>query len=216
MEEYNNQGVKVFGSAIIRVAPDIATILVGVSRLEQKPESAFAVVRQVAQTVNAYLQQGGMRDTGTSGITLAQEFRFANGEKRFLGYTARIGFSVVLRSIDQVEGTLSGLIRAGANELTSVTFQTSRLREIRADARRRAVAAAREKAELYCDAAGVAVGRVLAIEDVNPQSLGGKHEGHVHNDPAADDTGDLRALDPAAIAVGAAVNVLYELADKNG
>ena len=47
---------------------------------------------------------------------------------------------------------------AGANELTSVTFQTTRLKEVRADARRRAVAAAREKAELYCSAAGVSAG----------------------------------------------------------
>jgi uncharacterized protein YggE len=179
--------------------------------VEQQPEPAFTAARQAAQAVSAYLHRSGMQDVGSSRITLAQEFRYVNGEQRFVGYTARIAFSVVLRNVDQVEETLAGLIAAVANELTSVTFQTSRLREVRADARRRAIAAAREKAELYCAAAGVAAGRVLAIEDANPEFLTGRHEGHLHREPAAEDTAELKAMDPAAIAVGAAVNVLYEL-----
>jgi uncharacterized protein YggE len=196
-------GVRVFGSAVVR--PDIATILVGVNRLEPQPEPAFAAARKAAQAVGGYLQRRGMQDVGSSRITLSQEFRFTSGEQRFVGYAARIGFSVVLRNMDQVEETLTGLIGAGANELTSVTFQTTRLKEVRADARRRAIAAARGKAELYCAAAGVTVGRVLAIEDANPEFVTGRNEGHVHREPVVDDTGEVKAIDPAAIAVGAAV-----------
>jgi uncharacterized protein len=160
--ESTSHGVRVFGSAVIRVAPDIATILVGVSRLEQQPEPAFAAARKAAQAVGAYMQGRGLQDFGSSRITLSQEFRFTNGEQRFVGYAARIGFSLVLRNMDQVEDAVTGLIGAGANELNSVTFQTSRLREVRADARRRAIAAARENAELFGAAAGVAAGAVLA------------------------------------------------------
>lgn len=213
--ERTPRGVRVFGSAVIRVAPDIATILVAVSRLEQQPDPAFAAARKAAQTVSAYLQRRGTQDVGSSRITLAQEFRYANGEQRFVGYAARIGFSVVLRNMDQVEETLTGLIGAGANELTSVTFQTSRLREVRADARRRAIAAAREKAELYCSAAGVIAGSVLAIEDANPEFVTGRNEGHVHREPAIDDPGEAKAMDPAAISVGAAVHVLYAINAKD-
>ena len=207
--ERTNGGVKVYGSAVIRVAPDVATIAVAVSRLEQQPEPAFAAARKAAQAVSAFLQGRGLRDVGSSRITLSQEFRFTGGEQRFVGYAARIGFNVVLRDMDQVEETLSGLIGAGANELTSVSFQTSRLRAVRADARRRAIAAAREKAELYCAAAGIAAGDVLVIEDANPEFVTGRNEGHVHREPVVDDTGELKAMDPAAIAVGAAVTVLY-------
>jgi uncharacterized protein YggE len=209
--ERSRHGVRVFGSAVIRVAPDIATILVGVSRLEQQPEPAFASARKAAQAVGAYLQRRGMQDFGSSRITMSQEFRYTNGEQRFVGYAAKIGFSVVLRNMDQVEETVTGLIGAGANELTSVTFQTSRLREVRADARRRAILAAREKAELYCTAAGVVAGAVLAIEDANPEFVTGRNEGHVHREPVVDDTGEVKAMDPAAIAVGAAVHVFYAL-----
>src|SRR5687767_2265219 len=207
----SRRGVRVFGSAVIRVAPDIATILVGVSRLAQKPETAFAEARKAAQAVAAYLQRRGTQDFGSSRVTLSQEFRYTSGEQRFVGYAAKIGFSVVLRNMDQVEETVTGLIGAGANELTSVTFQTSRLREVRADARRRAIAAAREKAELYCTAAGVVAGAVLAIEDAKPEFVTGRNEGHVHREPVVEDTGEVKAMDPAAIAVGAAVHVLHAL-----
>lgn len=205
-------GVRVFGSAVVRVAPDTASILVAVSRIEQKPEAAFAKARKAAQAVNAYLREAGVKDFGSSRVTLSQEFRYTNGENRFVGYQAKIGFNVVLREMDKVDALLSGLIAAGANDLTSVTFQTTRLKEIRADARRRAVAAARAKAELYCEAAGVAVGGVLAIEDVNPELLSGRSEGHTYREPvAADDIDVPGAIDPGAITVGAAVRVVYRI-----
>jgi len=205
------EGVRAFGSTVIRVAPDIATILVAVSCVEQQPEPAFAAARKAAQAVGAYLQGSGMQDYGSSLIRLSQNLRSTNQEQEFAGYVARIGFNVVLRNMDQVEETIGGLIGAGANELLSVTFQTSRLREVRADARRRAIAAAREKAELYCAAAGVTAGDVLAIEDANPEFVTGQQGMHVHREPVIDDTGDVKAMDPAAIPVGAAVHVLYAL-----
>ena len=205
-------GVKVFGSALVRVAPDTASIVVAVSRLEQKPEAAFSKARESAQKVTAYLHKAGVKDFGSSRITLSQEFRYTNGENRFVGYQAKIEFNVVLREMDKVDAVLSGLIEAGANNLTSVAFQTTRLKELRADARRRAVVAAREKAELYCAAAGVVVGPVLAIEDVNPESLSGRSEAHTSREPAAvEDAGEPGAIDPGAVAVGAAVNIVYSI-----
>src|SRR5262245_103042 len=155
--------VTAFGSAVLRVGPDTASIVVAVSRIEQKPEAAFVKAREGAQAVNAYLHKTAIKDFGSSRVTLAQEFRWTNHENRFVGYRARIAFNVVLREMDIVESVLTGLIAAGANELTSVTFETTRLKDLRADARRRAVVAAREKAELYCKAAGVRLGQVLAI-----------------------------------------------------
>jgi uncharacterized protein YggE len=207
-------GVKVFGSAIVRVTPDTASILVGISRIEKKPKDAFAKARSGAQALHTYLHRAGVKDFGSSRITLSPRFEYNGRENRFVGYEAKIGYSIMLRDLDRVEEVLTGLIEAGANELTSVTFQTTQLKEIRADARRRAVAAAREKAELYGSAAGVSVGRVMAIEDVNPEELSGRYEGHVHREPVIDDPGELMAIDPGAITVGAAVNVVYAIGDE--
>ncbi|MDB5293103.1 MAG: Periplasmic immunogenic protein [Phycisphaerales bacterium] len=208
------EGVRVFGSSIIRVSPDSAAIAAAISTVAKEPKTAFTDARASARTIHAWLHQAAIKDFGASRLTLSQEFRFKDGENRFMGYRARIGYNIILHELDRIEEVLAGLVGAGANELTSVTFQTTRLKEVRADARRRAVAAARDKADLYCNAAGVAVGAVLAIEDVSPEVLSGRQEGHVYREPAmVDDVGDSKAIDPGAIPVAAAVNVVYAIVD---
>ncbi len=42
------EGVRVFGSSLVRVAPDSATIAVTVSRLDMDPSKAFASARTSA------------------------------------------------------------------------------------------------------------------------------------------------------------------------
>ncbi|MCA9194150.1 MAG: SIMPL domain-containing protein [Planctomycetales bacterium] len=204
-------GIKVFGSAIIRVAPDVASIAVAVTRLEKQPKDAFSKAHTGARAVHDYLKAASIDDVRSSRITLTQEHQYRNGENKFLGYQAKLGYSIVVRDLDRVEELLIGLIEAGANELTSVTFETSRLKVVREDARKRAIAAAREKASVYAIASGVAVGEVILIEDMNPEMLSGRYEGHVHREPVIDDPGDVKAVDPGAITVGAAVNVLFEI-----
>ena len=206
-------GITVFGSAIIRVAPDIANIVVAVTRVEKKPDAAFARAREGAKAVTEYLQREGIEDFGSSRATLANEFRYVHGESRFVGYQGMIEFNVILRELERVDAVLTGILASGADVLKSVTFQTSRLKEVRAEARRRAIQAAREKAELYCEAAGVSMGSVLCIEDVNPETLSGRAEGHFHREPTPpDDSAEAGAMEPGAIPVAAAVRVRYRIA----
>jgi uncharacterized protein YggE len=83
---------------------------------------------------------------------------------------------------------------------------------VRAEARRLAVVAASEKAMNYCAAAGVALGRVLHIEDANPQALRGL-EG-AHGASPVNDDGGAGAFDPSTIAVGASVFVAWEIRES--
>ncbi len=206
----NPFGINTFGSALMRVEPDIASLKFTVSRLEQQPEEAFQQARREAKAVSAYLSQANIKDFGSSRINLAQKFRYSGGENHFLGYSAQIAFHVLLHDLDRMEEVLIGVIEAGANEINSVEFQTSRLKELRAEVRRRAVEAAREKAQIYCGAAGVALGSVIHIEDINPDQLRGQ-EGHQLQEAQLDDEGELQAFNPGSISVGGAVLIAFEL-----
>jgi uncharacterized protein YggE len=197
-------GVTVFGSAISRVAPDLASVACAVSRLEQKPDKAFAEARKGAQSVQECLRRLKVVDFGASRVTLEQKHRFSNGENRFIGYEARIAFRVQVPELDRTEQVVCALVDAGANEIERVGFETKALKEVRAEARRAAVA------ENYCRAAGMSLGRVLHIEDVNPDTMRGRSEGHVRGPSNADDIGDGHAFDPSSIQVNAAVLVAFE------
>lgn len=203
------QGVSVFGSSIVRVEPDVALVRFGVRALEPDPARAFEVVRATSKAVRTFLAGTGIEEVASSRITLGEEHRFVNGERRFLGYLARSSFNVLLGDLEQMEPLLVGIIGAGASEIQGIDYQTTRLREVRAEARRGAFAAARDKALLYCEAAGLELGRVLHIEDSNPQQLSGTGEGHVTRQLPSDEAGPIGAFDPGAVSVGGAVHVVF-------
>jgi len=120
------------------------------------------------------------------------------------------GISVFGSSIVRVEPDVASLsfavVAAGAAEIAGADLQTTRLEE----ARRRAIEAAREKALVYCTAAGVTLGLPIHIEDVNPDILNGSRGGHVlSSKPPSENVGTLRAFDPGWIAINAAVQVVY-------
>src|SRR5262249_38151006 len=152
-----------------------------------------------ARRVRLVLTEARLDDVASSRVTLAQTFRLVGGERRMEGYTARVAFSAILRDLDGLEKVLTGVIEAGVDEVTGVELGTSRLKQLRAQARQEAVAAAREKADNYADAAGVRLGKVLHIEDINPDRLRGR-EGHftggaIHDAPSS-------GLEPGVISVG--------------
>ena len=208
---YNPPAINVFGSTLIRIEPDIASLNFAVSHLAQHPTEAYREARNMTKKVLAYLEQAHITDVGYSHIFLHEERQHVNGEPRLAGYTAKVSFNVLLRDLDRVEEIISGVVDAGANEISDVEFQSSRLKEIRASARRNAVGAAFDKAKIYCDSALVKLGRVLYIKDVNPDQLRGFDEGHVNHKVALDDEKPLKAIDPGSIAVRAAVMISFEI-----
>ena len=207
-------GISVFGSSIVRIEPDIVSLNFSVSRVQQHPKESFREVRKAAQDVRKFLSQANVSEMGSSRVSISPSFRYINGEQKFVGYTAKITFHVLLRQLDGMEDVISGIIDAGVNELTSVEFQTTRLKEVRSEARRKAVEAAREKAENYCNAAGVSLGKIIHIKDVNPDTLQVR-DGHVTRETQPDDNGEIRVFDPGSITVAAAVVLAFEIGDKH-
>jgi uncharacterized protein YggE len=207
----NPLGLNVFGSALLRVAPDVASITLSVATTQKKPHAAFEETRTIAHAVRAFLAKSKVDDVQSSRIALSQEKEYDGGRWRFQGYTARVSFNVILDDLDRVEEIICGAIDAGVNEIDSVAFQTRQLKEHRVKARQQAVAAAQRKAEVYAQAAGVTLYRILHIEDVNPAQLSGYSEAHVVREPEIDEDGPVSAFDPGAITVGAAVILTYSL-----
>lgn len=209
----NPLGVTVFGSAINRVQPDMVQITGSVSSLEQKPADAFSKAKKAARNVQDYLGRLKIAEFGVSRAALQRQLKFANGAQQFAGYQARISFRISLKELDRADEIAEGLVGAGMNEIERISFETSRLKEERAEARRMAVSAAIDKAEIYCSAAGVNRGCVIHIEDINPMVVQGNEfqPRGVHAPPGFQNDSDGGALDPSLIEIGGAVFVTFEI-----
>ena len=206
-------GISVFGSYVVRVEPDVALVSFAVSHTKPEPTSAFAATRQAVADVRAYLEQADVApaDVQTSVVNLSADWHGYGKERVFLGYEARTSLTVRLTNLRRFEEILAGVVQAGANQIQGTEFQTTRLLDLRAQARRGAFAAARRKGELYAEEAGVRLGEVLHVEDVNPDAVRGRG-GHGADASAleSDDDG-TQASTPGSIQVQAAVQVMFAI-----
>ncbi|MEM6926030.1 MAG: SIMPL domain-containing protein [Myxococcota bacterium] len=203
-----DHGLRVFGSALVRVAPDRAMARLVVSRREPEPAAAFASARTGAASVASALTDHGLTDVRSSRITMSQDIRPRDRRDEPPGYVASITFEVGIDVLDDLETVVVAAVDAGANVIREIAFTTTRLQVIREEARAAAVRAARRKAEVYAEAAGVTLGRVRAIVDANPDRLAGR-EGHMASTRPPDAV--TGAIDPGSIAVGGAVWITFDL-----
>jgi uncharacterized protein YggE len=72
---------------------------------------------------------------------------------------------VHVRNLDKIGEVLDKLVTLGANQMNGITFEVSAAETLRDEARKDAIANARRRAELYANAAGVKVGKVVAINE---------------------------------------------------
>jgi len=165
-------GVSVFGASSVDAVPDLARLRVAISQTRATPNEAFEVTRTRVNQVREALRRHEIPDkaVSTSRLNLQSVWNFTGSERKFGGYVCTASFVIELRELDNLETVLVDVVDAGANEVSGVEFDVSTKKELRAKARAAAVVAAREKAELYAQAAGTRLGHVIHIKDIDSDS----------------------------------------------
>jgi uncharacterized protein YggE len=207
------QGVNVFGSCLIRVDPDYASVRFSVWNVCPEPRDALDQTHAGSERARQALakHQVAPRDIRSSRVSLVQWYQ-GQGEARVpVGYRAQIGFQVLVRDLARVEALLLDVVAAGAREIDGVSYKTSRLKTIRAEARAGAVSAARSKAEVYAGAAGRHVGQALHIEDVNPDDF--VRRSHMPDIEVLDPDESERGDAAGSIVIAGAVMACFALVD---
>jgi uncharacterized protein YggE len=202
-------GVSAYGTAVVRARPDVVRARFKVTRTEQTPSAAFAVASDAVTAVREALRQHGVPDSAVDRSRLGLASSWTYGTTReFAGYVCEASFSVESTALDNVQPLLVDVVAAGANEIEGVEFDIAGKSDLRAEARAKAVAAARTKAELYADAAGVRLGPVVHIEEADPeQPAAALYRGH---DMAAG--GASADLAPGFVVVTAVVMLGFSIA----
>ncbi|MFK5996687.1 MAG: SIMPL domain-containing protein [Rhodobacterales bacterium] len=158
------------GTGSVFVAPDMATVSLGVSSLKKKASEAMQANSAVMGRVFEQLMAAGIkpRDIQTSQLSLNPRWASRNNNNtppRIIGYQAVNTVTVRVRVVDRVGAILDVLTKVGANRINSIRFGIQTPRPHQDEARRRAVKDARAKAGLYAKAAGVELGRIISITE---------------------------------------------------
>ncbi|ATY32836.1 SIMPL domain-containing protein [Sphingomonas psychrotolerans] len=148
--------------------PDLAIIQAGV--VTQHATAGEAMQQNSARmaAVLAALRRAGIaeRDVQTSSIALSPQYRYAENQPPVItGYQASNQVTVRFRDIAKSGTILDALVREGANNIAGPNLTIDKPEAALDEARTKAVAAARARADLYARAAGLRVDRILSISE---------------------------------------------------
>ncbi|WP_454623870.1 SIMPL domain-containing protein [Bradyrhizobium cenepequi] len=165
--------ISVNGEATISAVPDQAEIDAGVASEAKTAREASDINNAAMGKVLLALKGAGIEEKDYQTSRLSLQPQYPSGQSRpgpaaISGYRATNRVIIKVRDITKIAGLIDVLVGAGANEIGGIGFMVSQASKLLDDAREKAIADARRKAEIYAKAAGVTLGEALSISEGGP------------------------------------------------
>ncbi|RWX01539.1 SIMPL domain-containing protein [Flavobacterium cerinum] len=156
--------ISVSGEGKISVVPDRADITVGIENIGA---DAAEVKKKNDATVDAvikYLKSIKLpaEDYQTQRVSLNRNYDYT---KKKYSFVATQTIVIRLKDITKYDAMMIGLVDAGINSIQGIEFKTSKQAEYESEARVKAVAQAKLKANDYAGALNQKVGKAIVVTD---------------------------------------------------
>ncbi|MCX7308331.1 MAG: SIMPL domain-containing protein [Afipia sp.] len=160
--------ISVTGEATISAAPDLAQIDGGVTNDAKTAREASEANNKAMGIVLLALKSAGIteKDFQTSQISLQPQYALSkNSPSPIIGFRASNRVTVTVRDVAKVGSVIDTLVTNGANEIGGISFMVAQPSKLLDEARPKAIADARRKADIYAQSAGVMLGAPLSISE---------------------------------------------------
>jgi uncharacterized protein YggE len=150
--------------------PDVAIISAGVVTRSATVTGAIQDAADRMRRVLAALKRAAVedRDIQTSSISLNPEYRYVeNQPPQLTGYTASNQLTIRFRDIRNSGKILDALVGQGANQINGPSLTIDKPEAALDEARAKAVAIGRARAELYARSLGMRIARVVSVSETS-------------------------------------------------
>ncbi|MCM4157140.1 SIMPL domain-containing protein [Gramella sp. AN32] len=205
-QESNVKSVNVNGEGIVKVVPDQVIIK---SRIEHEGSSATEVKKENDAAVNKiikYLKAQGIdeKNIKTDYINLDKRIDYQTKAET---YVANQAISIHLQDITQYETIMKGLLENGLNRIDGIQFKSSKMENFEKEARKKAVLAAKEKAQQLVEPLGQKLGNAISISESNSNI--GQPMYRMQMDAMS--TESMETMAPGEMEVKVNVNISFQL-----
>lgn len=148
--------------------PDVAVITAGVVSRSPNATAALQDTADKMERVLGALKRAGVesRDIQTSNVSLNPDYVYANNQPpKLSGYNASNQLTVRFRDIANTGKILDALVAEGANQINGPNLSVEHPEAALDEARAKAVAAGRARADLYARSLGMRVVRIVAVSE---------------------------------------------------
>lgn len=158
--------IVVMGTGTVSVVPDLAELRLGVAVARPTVDAARSAAAGVMASILAAVADAGVasRDVRTMLLSVQPRYDYRDGQAPLLtGYELANTVEITIRDTATVADVVDGTLRAGATSMDGLTFRVADPAPAEREARIRAVAAARERADVLAEAAGLTIVGVTDI-----------------------------------------------------
>ncbi len=210
------EGIWVSGQGEVKAVPDVANITLGVQAQAPTVAEAQDKARQAMDAVMVALKNSGIaeKDIQTTGYNIWQQTRWDNEKQEEIvtGYQVSNTVQVKVRKVDSAGAVLDAAVAAGGDfiRVQGIYFEVDDPSAYLDEARSKAVAEAKKKAEQLASLAGVNLGKPTYITEsyYNPVIYrDAKMEMAAGSVPAAAPT----PITPGETTITATVQIVYAI-----
>ena len=158
--------VDVMGEGVVKVVPDEVTINVQVENKGQNPKELKQKNDFVVNDVLAYIKSMNIADkqVQTEYVRLHKNYDY---QTKTYSYVANQSISIYLKDLELYESLMNGLVERGINRIDGISFSTSKIKELKSQARIKAMQNAKMKAEEYTKVLNQSIGKAVSISEFN-------------------------------------------------
>lgn len=168
-EDELKPSITVGGHGEVQVAPDQVTVTVGVTTEAKTAAEALqansARMAELMKSLKAHDIADKHIQTSNFNVSPQQVFDRDGKPPKLVGYTVTNQVTVKVLEVSRLGGILDAVVQAGANQIQGVNFSVADPQTHLDQARRKAIADAHRRAEVYAEAAGVKLGAPLVISE---------------------------------------------------
>lgn len=156
-----------------RLAPDIATISLGVMTEARTAQAAMQANAAKMSEVLAALKRGGIaaKDIQTAQLSVEPQYAYEqNQPPKLTGYRASNQVTVTVRDLAKLGAAVDATVSAGANQVGGISFGLSDPTAAENAAREAAVKSLAAKVDLYARATGYKPVRLVSLSETGAYS----------------------------------------------
>ncbi len=211
------RSITVTGTAVVQVVPDHVAWYINIA--DTSPDLLSAKKRndeRVAAAMELIRSLGTEpADVQTSNVSVHKEYNHDEQGRQtdFKHFVINRSISVKQRNLDRFDEFFNSLVEKTQADV-NFTWQSSKLLELRKEARKRAAQIAKEKAESMLTELGATLGPVITVEETSDRGIGYPNISNTIS-PATITQDDevMGTLAPGAIDVRVSVNVKFGIGD---
>ncbi|HEY6031188.1 MAG TPA: SIMPL domain-containing protein [Gaiellaceae bacterium] len=157
--------IVVQGTGSVTTVPDRGAFSFGVVTPAKTASAAMQANGAAMTKLVAALKQAGIAAADLQTTQISLDVQFAEGGGSVTGYTATSSVTAQLRDLGAAGKVVDAAVAAGADSVSGPSLSKSDTTALYRDALRKAVAAARTKAEALAAASGLTLGRITAVSE---------------------------------------------------